>query len=151
MSSLSQFAGGARRVAAIINSFSSGGVSTDLATSTSRRIKSLASGALTAGVLGTVLNITGRGQINLIGAHSVDATSRTIRLKVTADGLVIFDATTNVMASSSIGLLALGYTDSATVHKFQPLRFSNSLLVQIASSLTETDKINTLVNYEVDA
>lgn len=152
MSALSQFTGG-RRLAAIVNAFSGGGVSNSVYPT--QGMKALASGALIANTLTTVLSIAGRGLVNVLGAGGIDATSRTIRLKVTIDGLVVFDATTNAITASSYGLMAIGYCGnaggSAALPTFQPVRFNTSLLVQIASSVSETDKVVTAVNYEVDA
>ena len=151
MSSLSQFTGG-RKVAAIVNAFSSGGAALPIFARDG--VKSLASGPLSAGALATVLSITGRGSANVIGAYAVDSTSRTIRLKVTVDGSVIFDATTGVINTSLYGLMAIGFSGnsggSPSLPLFQPIPFRSSLLVEIASSLPETNKIETAFNYEVD-
>lgn len=157
MSSLSQFTGGRNNVASIVNSFSSG-------TPTPRALdvgvggfnsgaSNLTSGALTAATLATVLSVTGRGTLNFCAAKSGDTTSRTIRLKVTIDGRSIFDSTTSAITVTGHGLIAVGnIASSATPSSviFQPIPFSTSCLVQIASSLSETDKITTVVNYEVN-
>ena len=156
MSSLSQFTGG-RKIASIVNAFSSGNNSrTLMATFGGGTVaKGYTSGALTANTLATILSVTGRGSINFASAYSADATTRTIRLKITIDGVSVFDATTNSISTNATGLVGIGgVIDSSTNYTmpiFQPVRFYSSCLVQIASSLSETNKITTDINYETDA
>lgn len=156
MSSLSQFTGGRNQVASIVNRWSSGTPAGDNldtgASGINKGVANLTSGALTAATLATVLNISGRGTLNFCAAKSVDATSRTIRLQVTIDGRVIFNTTTAAIAAVGSGLIAVGNitTSSDQTALFQPISFNTSCLVQIASSLNETDKITTMVNYEVN-
>ena len=155
MSSLSQFTGG-RRIASIVNAFSSGGLSKAFPANTSTAAKTYTSGALTANALATILTIpSGRGSVNFAAAYSTDTTSRTIRLKITVDGVSIFDATTDAITTTATGLVGIGaLVDSATSYTlplFQPVRFYSSCLIQIASSLGETNKITTAINYETDA
>lgn len=71
-----------------------------------------------------------------------DATLRTSRLKVTIDGSVVYDSTNSAAGLAKI-VVALGHmTDvygGACVDGV-PLLFDASLLIEYASSLTETDK-----------
>lgn len=110
------------------------------------------SGALTAGVLKTALQVSGRGRLNMLGIYTGDVTSRTLRMRATLDGNVIFDGTSAAIAANSSGLLIVGhgsYTGSFAITGFQPLDFERSCLVEIASSLTETNKSTVFYNYEV--
>lgn len=103
-----------------------------------------ATGALSAGVLATVLSLSGRGAISFLACSGVDTTARTHRLKVTLDGVVIFDATTASTLNAGSVLAAIGFfIPSSTVNAapiFEPLVFNSSLLVEYASSVTETAK-----------
>lgn len=103
-----------------------------------------ATGALSAGVLATVLSLSGRGAISFLACSGVDTTARTHRLKVTLDGVVIFDATTASTSNAGSVLAAIGFfIPSSTVNAapiFEPLVFNSSLLVEYASSVTETAK-----------
>jgi hypothetical protein len=157
MSSLSQFVGGQRRVTAINNQHSTGGAAASRVAQGANNpfgVKELASGALTAATLATALSITGRGCINYCAVRTKDTTSRTVRMKVTLDGTVIFDSTSAATTTNGHGVIAIGAAsgvDGGTLLApvFQPVFFTTSLLVEIASSLSESNLISTLVNYEV--
>lgn len=107
--------------------------------------KVVVSGACTANTLKTILSLSGNGVISALGVGSGDVTSRTHRIKVTLDGVVIFDATTAATTSLTTAFMVIGSVNylvasvGATV-AFEPLAFNQSLLVQYASSITETDK-----------
>jgi hypothetical protein len=151
MTTLSQFTGG-RQVASIVNYFSAGGVNQANVGSVGAT-KEIASGATgAAGTLTTVLSISGGGAINYLSAFNATAVSRTIRLKLTIDGVSVFDATSSASASSNTGLVAVGSAIGSSIPgAWQPVCFSSSLLVQVASSVSsETDTITVGVNYETD-
>ena len=97
-----------------------------------------ASGALTANTLKTMLSITGSGKCNLIAVTTADTTSRTVRLQITLDGVVIFNQTTGAITTAS---------NPITFNNNTSLDFLSSLKVEIASSLSETDKLSTSINY----
>lgn len=144
MSTLSQFSGGAA-TRSIVNAFSSGGVSSagNLNAGTSGNAsREVLSGALTANTLKDLLSVSGSGQVPYLSAYSKDATSRTIRMVVIVDGTTVFDATSNAIAGTNNGILAAGYVGSSNAGTpSHPIRFNSSLLVRVASSLTETDKV----------
>lgn len=144
MSVLTQFGGGRGPVTSIVNGGSDGATSFNLA-AVNLNAKGLASGALTSATLATALSITGRGVLNWASVETVDTTSRTVRITVTIDGTEVFDATSSTITSAARGLIAVGSLSGA----YQPIEFTTSCLVQIASSLTETDKLTTRVAYEV--
>ncbi len=150
MSNLAQFVGGNGPVTSLVNYYSGGGVSqTGLTAGTLNNTKETLSGALTAATLATVNSITGRGRLNSLTAYAKDATARTVRCQLIIDGVTVFDATTNSVSAGGAGLVVLGIMDtSAVTQVFQPIDFYTSCVVRIASSLTETDKIATGINYE---
>lgn len=105
--------------------------------------KTVTSGSTTAGVLKTVLSLSGTGVISFLAMGSADSTSRTHRLKVTLDGVVIFDATTAATANTTFVFSAIGcvVNTAASTHSapnFEPLSFNTSLLIEYADSLSET-------------
>lgn len=128
-----------RPTKSIINSQSTGPVNAiGVAGTTSS--KEVLSGALVAGTLKALLSIAGAGQVPQLIAYSKNATNRTIRLKVTVDSIVVFDSTTNAFAVSGNGLLAVGQASGGTDYaRSVPLNFNSSLLIEVASSLSETD------------
>lgn len=144
MSTLSQFAFSAATTS-IVNSASSGGTSVANihAQATVNNAREVLSGAVTANALATALSVTGGGEVPYLSAYTKDTTSRTVRVKVTVDGVVAFDATSSTVTTTNAGVLVVGmatFTNYITQAP-APLRFNSSLLVQIASSLSETDKV----------
>lgn len=107
-------------------------------------IKRVQSGSTTAGVLKTILSAAGSGVLSFLAVESNDTTSRTHRIKVTLDGVVIFDATTGAEISISRTHIVIGSIANATVNAaseitFEPLSFNSSLLIEYADSLTESN------------
>lgn len=140
------FKGANGPVASIINAFSSGGTATAYSLSSNNVLEQL-SGSLTADTLKTMVSHTGRGRVNALVIYAKDNTSRTLRCKLTVDGVVVFDATSNAVASPGFGMIVIGGAITNSV-EFQPIDYQESLLVEIASSLTETDKVAIGVNRE---
>ena len=148
MSNLSQFIGGSRPPKSIVNISSGGGVLQACPSGTLASSKPILSGALTANTLKTLLTISGAGAIKFLAARSLDATSRTIRLKITLDGVVVYDATSAAMTSDSYGMIAVGGMLSGAYEQLGNIEFNISLVVEVASSLTETDKVQLQTIYE---
>lgn len=151
MSTASQFLGGDRIATSVVNS---AGEQPDVATAAvSANCATALSGALTAATLKQMLSVTGRGQVNWVGVWRLDTTVRTISLKVTVDGNVVYNVTSGSASTSDRGLIGVGAAGSAASlgvgAVYQPLRYNQSLKVEIASSLTETDKLAAGWNYEV--
>lgn len=154
MTTLSQFAGGARVPAALIqaNSVSGwAGISASLDNNLQvSGAKAILSGALTANTLATVLSITGAGSMRLLGITTVDATSRTLRLQLTLDGVVAFDSTSASIAAANSGdVVVAGSVGASGIGAFgeADLPFKTSCVVKVASSLTETDKVKIRTKY----
>lgn len=140
------FKGANGPVASIINAFSSGGTATAYSLSSNNVLEQL-SGSLTAATLKTMVSHTGRGRVNALVIYAKDSTSRTLRCKLTVDGVVVFDATSNAVVGGGFGMIVIGGAITNSV-EFQPIDYQESLLVEIASSLTETDKVAIGVNRE---
>lgn len=135
----------------VTNAYSAGGAQVQIASSTSCKL--INSGALTAGVLsGALLNITGSaGEIILCGLRTNDATARTIRLQVIVDGFTCFDATSNSILTANSGIMATaGYdTYGGIIQPGGSIYFKTSCVIKVASSLTETDKIQLMLHYQI--
>jgi hypothetical protein len=147
MSTLSQFGGGAGRVTALHSSFT-----WNATTNIQRYFPHLAanSGACSAGVLKTILSVTGsKVRLNFFQLTNNDATARNNRVRITIDGTVVFDATVANSSGShhiAVGQIIGGTTSSAIFH---PVDANNSLLIEYSSSVTETDKASFAYAYEV--
>lgn len=109
------------------------------------------SGAMTANTLKTALSVSGRGKINWAAVYANDGSARTLRMRVTIDGLVVLDSTSASFMESDRGFVGIGAGKgtSTPIAVFQPLRFQSSLLIELASNVTETDKATFAYNYEV--
>lgn len=115
--------------------------------------KTVASGSLTANTLAAVLSISGPGVMPILAATTADATARTIRIQVIVDGSTPFDYTSASVAATSRGGVVAGNMSSNGASQVlidgEPIRWNSSLVVKIASSLTETDKINVHYRYHL--
>lgn len=141
----------AQAPAAIVNAFSSGTftpTSSINSRSTEAGAKIIASGSTTAGVLKEALNVTGAGIVSWVSVYTNNATSRTARLKITIDGVACFDNTCNATTTSGAGFVGIGAASSnAGTVTLEQITFRESLIVEVASSLTETDGISAGVRY----
>jgi hypothetical protein len=150
MSSLAQFGGGSRPPALLVQRNSAAGwagVATVTSIDSAAGAKLILSGALTANTLATALSVTGSGSLQYLSILSVDATSRTLRLVLTIDGVVTYDFTSAAIAAANTGGVIVGSGLSTLSGSLEDMRFNSSLLVQVASSLSETDKVQIGVRY----
>jgi len=147
---------GGRSTSSIVNSQSTSPCTATTATGGGNgNVKLALSGALTAATAKTMLNITGSaGEMAWLSLYAVDATARTVRVRVTVDGVVspyAFDSITNSFSSANIGIIVVGNLTSTSISTISlNLRWNSSLLVEIYSSLTETDKLTLLYNYALE-
>lgn len=111
-----------------------------------------ASGLVTANVLKTALSVSGAGQLNWLGVYSTNSTSKTIRVKVTIDGVAIRDYTSAAIAVTNRGFTVIGtgvYTTNDQAVNFQPCPFNTSLLVEFTTDIGETNGVTIAWNYEL--
>lgn len=148
MSDLTQFfSGGSRPPRVLTNAFSTTGYTAVASVSSgadlSAEAKLALSGALTANTLATIINVTGAGECNYLSISSVDATSRTLRMVVTIDGVIAFDSTSAATTNTGSGAVVIGTAARVTngAVGLEPTPFRTSFKVEVASSLSETDKI----------
>lgn len=143
----------------IVNGYSSAGVAS-VAMNVGSESKATQTGSLTATVLTTILNITGTaGQLSFLAITSADATSRTLRVKVTVDGVSIWDFTSAAITTAGNGLPILGYYSAgiigggaAQMQAHNPtVKFRSSLKIEVASSLTESNKSTVYYKYNTEA
>jgi len=143
MSNLTQFLGGAATTS-IVNAHSSGGTQVQyLAASTSNGMVAVSSGALVANTLKTLLTVSGQGLVSMLTAYALDTTARTVRLVVEVDGAEVFDATSSAISNGvGYGIYAAGANYGGSMFgPGEPIVFNDSLVVKVASSVSETDKV----------
>lgn len=138
--------------AAIVNSISTTGwAGWPVSVAQARWCKASLSGAMTANTLKTVYSKTGAGVLYIVGMSTVDTTSRTMRMVITLDNQATpcFDSTSAAITVANTAGFAIGYMDTNNAYSpaAQPIPFSTSCLIQIASSVTETDKMNVFLLY----
>lgn len=119
----------------------------------SNDVRQTLSGALTANTYKTILSVTGQGILKFCAVASFDTTPRTQSLRITIDGVVVCEKSVASISSSNKGIVGVGGLGTALLDaallRFDSCRFNASLLVEVKSNITETDKIYTLTNYEV--
>lgn len=144
---------GARPVRAIFGSDST--VSADMPTvggtgwREGNNLRYTLSGALTANTYKTVLSVSGVGELNFCALSTLDATSRNCSLRITADGVVVYEKTVVALGSQKaiVGVGGIDSSVSGGAAKFAPVPFFASLTVELKSHLTETDKVFAFTNY----
>lgn len=143
----------------IINGYSANGVAS-VAMSVGYEPKAAQTGSLSANVLSTILNITGTaGQLSFLAIISGDATSRTLRVNITVDGTSVWDFTSAAISTSGNGIPILGYHSAgiigggyAQMQAHNPtVKFRSSLKIEVASSLTESNKSTIYYKYNTEA
>lgn len=149
MSYLSQYFGGHRAAAAIVNNHSSGSPA-GITLNATQLAKAVLSGALTANTLATVVSITGQGWMPVCAVQQEDTTSRTLRMQVIVDGVTVFDSTSAAGTTANRAIVAAGSHIQTSSGNYQladgqpGIRFFASCVVKVASSLSETDKLSVL-------
>ena len=81
--------------------------------------------------------------VSLCGATAMDATSRTVSLKVVIDGVTIFDAASKAGTQNSDNpIIAIGLNNSSEGSvALEPIVFNSSLSISVKSNIEETDKV----------
>jgi hypothetical protein len=137
----------------IVSKWSIGGVSVNGVTSGQRGLETL-SGVATANELKTALSVTGSGWCSYLICYSASAVpTHTIRCEVTVDGVVVFDSTSNSIASSpATGFPVVDCVPQDVTYNTAtgyPIRFNSSLVVKIASSQAGTDYVGARYEYQL--
>ena len=146
MSKLSDFFGSMEPCTSIVNS-TSAGTAVNLGYDPPGIVKSTLSGALDAGVYSAALvDVAGSGYLTYCALNGVDATSRTLTLKVVLDGVIVYEATSAALTNAQTYMLAAGCaTPTGFVLDYIP--FLSSLKLYVKSSLGETDKLKLWYQY----
>lgn len=149
MSNLNQFLSGvmSRSPKSIVNGISTTGWTPYPILLSQSPTKEILSGALTAATLATLLTVTGAGVLYIASIYTKDATARTLRLQITIDGIVVFDSTSASLTLADQGGHAVGGGGTAYGQVGAAVPFNASLVIKVASSLTETNKIAIGVSY----
>lgn len=134
----------------IVNKYGISGTSGIFVSSYSHAISTL-SGAMTLNTLKTYLSVSGSGgEMPLLSVRTNDATARTIRVKLNIDG-VPYDFTSASINSGGVGVILAGSNSTSTVNATPPIRWKSTLVIEVASSLTETDKLTIEWIYNTEA
>ncbi|MYM39660.1 hypothetical protein [Duganella qianjiadongensis] len=100
------------------------------------------SGALTAGVLTTVLNVVGPGVMEFLSVVNYNATARTLRIQLVIDGVTVFDSTSGALSAAGVACL-IGthsvWSSGIPSVSLDAIAFNSSCVLKLASSLTEAN------------
>jgi hypothetical protein len=133
----------------LYNAFTAAGWASTGGMSSPEVARAALSGALTANTLVDLLNESGSaGQIDQFYISTVDATARTLRVVIIVDGTTILDATSASISSANSGGVWAGVRAASSAFQLPPIKYTNSIQLSYASSLTETGKFNTSLAYQ---
>jgi len=134
----------------IVSKYSINGAAGVTVTANTAAISTL-SGVMTLNTLKSFLSVSGSGgEMPLLTIRTNDATARTIRVKLTIDG-VPYDITSASISSSGNGLVLAGSVAASTIYYTPPIRWKSTLVIEIASSASETDKLTIEWIYNTEA
>lgn len=114
-------------------------------------LRKVLAGALTANTYKSILSISGAGRLRFACAAVADPTSRTASVRLVSDGVVVLERSVAFSGYADLGILAVGGMDSTSANapaRFGDLAFNASLSIDVQSSLTETDTLYLITNYE---
>lgn len=102
--------------------------------------KSSLSGSMTAGTLIDIINESGSaGEISQLSiSNTSGSVTKTLRVVITVDGTQIYDFTSGTGSSGSGGYWA-GIRTTTTTDSLPPIKYTNTIRVQMASSVTESN------------
>lgn len=146
---LSTIIGGNRSTKLLYNRFTQAGFTAQSFSFTNSAVQSL-SGALTANTLVDLINESGSaGQVDIFGILTNDVTARTMRVVIIVDGTTICDATSASITDNGVGAIYCGgYINSGGIYVGDPIKYTNSIRIRYASSLTETGKFTLGLAYQ---
>lgn len=112
---------------------------------------SVASGAMTSGVAKNILTVNGRGRLLFAAVRVVDSTARTLTPNVKIDGTSILSPGISFNgADNGCDLVGVSlYTSDSGLALWEPIDFQSSLVIDLTSNLTETDKATVYYRYQV--
>lgn len=156
MSFISQFSSGNKSTRQINNHVSTTGFAWQGGHTAQPFTKSALSGAMTANTLKTVLSISGNGgRLDFFElTNAAPVSSHTARIKITVDGVVVFDSTSASTSSGGSWISIVATQTDASVSQPTmsgiPIVWNSSLLIEVASSATETDKFTYYYRYNLE-
>jgi hypothetical protein len=127
----------------LVNAFSSNGWLFSAMVNTANPVQNVQSvpvGSVTANTLKQVLSITGPGVLEQLHYLNNNVNSRTIRLRLVLDGVVVLDGTSALIGSAGLAMLvAGGFNNIQNPPGVQPdeIPFKVSCVLWYASSVTE--------------
>jgi hypothetical protein len=149
-SSMFPSAGQRKATRALFNKYAIAGTAGAGITTLGQSISTL-SGVMTGATLKTFLNVSGiGGEMPILSVRTNDATARTIRVKITVDGIA-YDITSASLSSSGSGVVLAGPVNASNPLITPSIKWNSTFVVEIASSLTETDKLTIEWIYNTEA
>lgn len=125
----------------LLNGFTTAGYSPIASMGAPAIAKSTLSGAMTAGDLIDLINESGSaGSLSQLSfRNSGGSTTKTLRVVITVDGTPIYDVTSAAVGSGA-GVFLAGYRGASDAPERLPdITYTNSIRVQFASSVSESN------------
>jgi len=99
------------------------------------------SGAMTATTLKNFLSVSGvGGEMSFLTIRTTDATARTIRVVLTIDGIP-YDFTSASISTSGNGVVLAGINSGTGGIQIPNIKWKSTFVIEVASSVSETDKL----------
>jgi len=141
----------------VSNVYSSGGgvTLTNAMTSNSAGAKQYLHTPVSIDTLVSVVSATGSsGVINVLSLEKRNTAAYSARIKVTVDGVVVFDATTTSASTARLHLCVAGheYGSGSTPSRQpnnDPIYFNNSFNVEVSADATGTEYVAVYCNYQL--
>ena len=138
---LSNLVGGTGATTSIKNAFSVTGYTRGQVDVDNAAVQTL-SGALTAGVLKTILDEPYACRMSYLSVRVVDSAVVTIRVQVTVDGVIVYNSASADMAGINTGVCLAGMLRTGGLNnKIPDIVSTSSLKIEVASSVSATDKL----------
>lgn len=129
----------ARSTTAIVTGQSVAGWARLAITTIPTLVNSVVSGSMTAGVLATVFQQRNTaGQMSHLTLRSNTTGARTLRVKITIDGVyTAYDFTSASSSAADVGAILAGVSSPTSTFVIPPIKWNSSILIEWALNTTE--------------
>lgn len=113
---------------------------------------SVTSGTTSNDTYVTLLDVDGKGWLDHLAFQSLSVTSRTITIRITIDGTVVWTSVSGTIASGTQGkyLLGINAASSQSEQPTQVLRFNSNITIEAKESIGTTGGMKLFYGYRLD-
>lgn len=99
-------------------------------------------GALTAGTLKKIVDVSGAGQIDVLVLQCIAAQAQNIRVQLIVDGAVVFDNVPSPVNQWGAVVVAASVNSTTVTDASCSIDFANSFIVNVSSSFAANGQLN---------